>query len=64
MTIIGMELGLQFSMAQCALKPKVEALCYGKACFANLFWINVRDPLYFLGCGIPYIYVKRILFSP
>ena len=27
------------------------------------FWINVRDPLYFLGYGIPYIYVKRILFS-
>ena len=26
-------------------------------------WINVRDPLYFLGLGIPYIYVKRILFS-
>ena len=25
-------------------------------------WINVRDPLYFLGYGIPYIYVKRILF--
>ena len=24
--------------------------------------INVRDPLYFLGYGIPYIYVKRILF--
>ena len=27
-----------------------------------LNWINVRDPLYFLGYGIPYIYVKRILF--
>ena len=26
-------------------------------------WINVRDPLYFLGYGIPYIYEKRILFS-
>ena len=26
-------------------------------------WINVRDPLYFLGYGIPYMYVKSILFS-
>ena len=31
--------------------------------FKALSWINVRDPLYFLGYGIPYIYVKRILFS-
>ena len=29
----------------------------------TLNWIHVRDPLYFLGYGIPYIYVKRILFS-
>ena len=28
-----------------------------------VIWINVRDPLYFLGYGIPSIYVKRILFS-
>ena len=27
------------------------------------YWINVRDPLYFLVYGIPYIYEKRILFS-
>ena len=26
-------------------------------------WINVRDPLYFLGYGIPYIYENRIFFS-
>ena len=26
-------------------------------------WINVRDPLHFLGYGIPYIFEKRILFS-
>ena len=25
--------------------------------------INVRDPVYFLGYGIPYIHVKRIPFS-
>ena len=25
-------------------------------------WIHVRNPLYVLGCGIPYSYVKRILF--
>ena len=24
----------------------------------GLDWINARDPLYFWGCGIPYIYVK------
>ena len=24
------------------------------------YWINVRDPLYFLGYGIPYIYAKRM----
>ena len=24
-----------------------------------LNWNNVRDPLYFLGRGIPYIYVKK-----
>ena len=31
-----------------------------------MIWINVRDPLtlYFLVYGIPYIYVKRILFLP
>ena len=29
----------------------------------TLIWINVRDPLYFLGYGTPHIYVKRILFS-
>ena len=27
-------------------------------------WINVRDPLYFWGCGVPCISVKRILLSP
>ena len=30
----------------------------------TLNWINVRDPFYFLGYGIPYIYVKRIFFLP
>ena len=29
----------------------------------DLLRINVRDPLYFLGYGIPYIHVKRILLS-
>ena len=29
----------------------------------SVVWINVRDPVYFLGYGIPYIYEKRILFS-
>ena len=27
------------------------------------YWINVRDPSYFLEYGILYIYVERILFS-
>ena len=30
---------------------------------SGFFCINVRDPLYFLAYGIPYIYVNRILFS-
>ena len=25
--------------------------------------IGFSDPVYFLGYGVPYIYVKRILFS-
>ena len=45
------------------------ALNFISACYARtwthtpLNWINVKDPLYFLGYGIPRIYVKRILFS-
>ena len=27
-------------------------------------WINVRDPLYFLVSGVPYIYVKKDPFFP
>ena len=30
----------------------------------RLHWINVRVPLYILGYGIPYTYVKKIHFSP
>ena len=53
---------------------------YGKHCFTilrgpstvpsslyhelPLFLINVRDPLYFLGYGIPCIYVKGLLSLP
>ena len=28
------------------------------------YWINVRDPLYLLGYGLPYMYVKRISCLP
>ena len=30
----------------------------------NIYWINVRDPLYFWGYGIPNICVKRMFFLP
>ena len=26
-----------------------------------VYWIKVMDPLYFFGCGIPFIYARRIL---
>ena len=30
----------------------------------KVYWINVRDPLYFLGYGIPYIYEKGSFLLP
>ena len=42
---------------------KLNSRKKGTLIINGLLWINVRDPLYFLGYGIPYTYLKRILFS-
>ena len=41
-----------------ALAPSQTRNLGAHSCRGDI-WINVRDPLYFLGYGIPHIYVKK-----